>query len=34
MLLEFNDNQKEKPFSERTYLKDGLELYKYYLKQD
>lgn len=33
MLQEFNDNEKMKPFAERTYLKDGLELYKYYLNR-
>lgn len=31
MLQEFNDNQKHKPFHERTYITNGLELYKYYL---
>ena len=27
MLQEFNDNQKNKPFEERVYIKDGKELY-------
>ena len=34
MLLEFNDNEKDKPFETRTYLKSGTELYQHYLKQD
>jgi len=33
MLQEFNDDERSKPFAERTYLRSGYELYKYYLSQ-
>ena len=33
MLQEFNDNQRRKPFKERTYLRNGHDLYNYYLNQ-